>query len=631
MPEKSSKPREGRERRMRPRFWIPFYTEAGPINAIKGIIGNWPYLASNPAAVHQCCNGYTPETVKRLNREGVNVVFVSWSVGFSMEAEKVQRDLLLPFVKECRHQDIKVIPYLCSVTMFHEEFFKTCPEAKTWKQLDVTGRPILYHNLRQRMQGCLRQPEWRRYVRRKICLAIEAALDGIYLDNPMNRCYCARCRKQFQAFLKGRGEQPFDPPDERKIREILSLPGKTCHLEFAAMDAVANRRPHCLLARRWLLWSEFCHQGVLDFLLEMASFVHKLSPQTPISCNGAERPSIYKDMDFVLSETPWFPNFENGQFRSNLDLMHTYAGESNYTKPVVALQGGQDRTFRRDDPRIQQLALAEGATFSVSICAHHYSEFHAPEFTRFFKEHESLFLNKTSVAPLGVIMPHVPSSHLPDILAEANILYDRLVLEYLPQANLSCYRAIIIDDMPQWSQHDLRMIMDYTSAGGHVLATGCSGMLDERWCRRTQNPFAGTRLGGIRYCASPLLRPPRYFMHCDRSAWEQPQRPVLSQKILSLLEKWGALAPVAVHPKRAVIVHVVRPRKRSGYVVHCLNYDAGGVNNLVVTLPFNVAAGEAIVHRPGQGDRRVPVITKARKTRIPVGELEVYAVVEMVR
>ena len=201
-------------------------------------------------------------------------------------------------------------------------------------------------------------------------MAIKAGLDCVYFDNPTVMtccCYCDLCRREFKAYLKRAGMKPFNPPTEHEVRELLSRRGKVCDCQLASMKEIVSSGPHARLARKWLVWLEFGQRCALDFLSEMSSYVHKLSSKIPITCNGGEWPAVNRDMDFILSESAWFPNLENGRYRSNLDLMHYYAAEADYAKPVVALQG-QDRTFRRDDPRIQRLSLAEGAAFSVSPC-----------------------------------------------------------------------------------------------------------------------------------------------------------------------------------------------------------------------------------------------------------------------
>ena len=616
-------------------YWRPFYTEAGPINTIKGLVTGWKHMVTDPAGLHRLNNLYDDdEFIAELKKESVNVLFVAWSVGFSIEAEAIQRDMVISLTKRLHAFGIKVVPYICSVTMFGDELFATCPEADQWRRLDAEGNVILYHGKKHRPMACLRRGGWRRYQKRRIQMAIKAGLDCVYFDNPTVMtcsCYCDLCRRQFKAYLKRAGMKPFRPPVEHEVRKALSRQGKVCDCQLASMNEIVNGGPHARLARKWLVWLKFGHKCALDFLSEMSSYVHRLNPKTPITCNGGEWPAVNKDMDFILSESAWFPNLESGRYRSNLDLMHYYAGEAGYEKPVVALQG-QDRTSRRDDPRIQRLSLAEGAAFSVSPCAHQYFEFHAPDFTRFFQKHERLFLDKMSVAPLGVIMPHIPKNHLPDVLAEQNILYDRILPEYLFDTDLSRYQAIIVDDIPQMAEDELELIIGYARSGGHVIATGASGLLDENWQKRKKNPFRAAASDRLRYREGLLLRPQHYFLHfldwTDAKTLPKPK--TLPRSAVSLLERWGALFQIKARPKRGIIINVTHSRQRTDHIViHCLNYGRYSVKNLALELPLAVEISSAMVHSPGRKSRRIRIKSEGHSLKVILPEVNIYGIVEI--
>ena len=162
------------DRRVTHGYWLPFYTEAGPLNVNKVLISGWRHHTTSPERVYRYCNLYHPDLALSLSREGFNCVFVGWSVGFSLEAERIQREQIVALTRVCHRRGIRVIPYMCAITMFNEEFFETVPAARRWVQIAWDGTPLSYGSIKRRSVACLRQSGWRAYMRRRIALAVRA-------------------------------------------------------------------------------------------------------------------------------------------------------------------------------------------------------------------------------------------------------------------------------------------------------------------------------------------------------------------------------------------------------------------------------------------------------------------------
>jgi hypothetical protein len=65
----------------------------------------------DPSRLETMTNWYHPETVRFLREAGINVVWVTFSNGFSLGTEKAEQEQLRWYIDDCHRQGIRVMAY----------------------------------------------------------------------------------------------------------------------------------------------------------------------------------------------------------------------------------------------------------------------------------------------------------------------------------------------------------------------------------------------------------------------------------------------------------------------------------------------------------------------------------------
>jgi hypothetical protein len=165
--------------------------DGGPIEAEKGRLSGWPFWEEgDPEGVLKTTDDfYDLKTIEWIKRAGFNWVWITWSNGFSHETESKQWEILLPYIKECHRNGIKVTAYLSGANMFKEDMLKYVPGSKEWWKIDSNGEPVPYGSANYNKYGITRymaniqHPDWLPYQRVRIRKALEAGIDGFWVDN----------------------------------------------------------------------------------------------------------------------------------------------------------------------------------------------------------------------------------------------------------------------------------------------------------------------------------------------------------------------------------------------------------------------------------------------------------------
>lgn len=165
--------------------------DGGPIEAEKGRLSGWPYWEEgDPKGVLKTTDDfYDEKTIEWIKRAGFNWVWVTWSNGFSHETESRQWEILVPYIEECHRNGIKVTAYLSGANIFKEDMLKYVPGSKEWWKLDSNGEPVPYSSANYNKYGITRymanvqHPDWLPYQRTRIRKALEAGIDGFWVDN----------------------------------------------------------------------------------------------------------------------------------------------------------------------------------------------------------------------------------------------------------------------------------------------------------------------------------------------------------------------------------------------------------------------------------------------------------------
>ncbi|UCD30562.1 MAG: hypothetical protein JSV03_08885, partial [Planctomycetota bacterium] len=119
--------------------------DGGPLEVCKGMLSGWPYFnAPWPSVVDATSRWYDPETVELVEAMGFNFIWLTFNVGYSIEKERHQWDLLRDYVDACHARGIRVAAYMSSTNMFVDDMFVREPRSKGWQLLDEKDEPVPY-------------------------------------------------------------------------------------------------------------------------------------------------------------------------------------------------------------------------------------------------------------------------------------------------------------------------------------------------------------------------------------------------------------------------------------------------------------------------------------------------------
>ena len=167
--------------------------DGGPIETAKAMLSGWPgFNPPIPDYLYVMTNWYQPSTIGFLRRAGVNTIWVTFSNGFSIPTERRQREMLRAYIAECHSREIHVLAYESAANLFWEDMYEHVPESPRWVSVGKDGKPVPYGAAITAAWDALPAtwptwaiPEWRKYVKRRIDLAVDAGADGVIYDNAL--------------------------------------------------------------------------------------------------------------------------------------------------------------------------------------------------------------------------------------------------------------------------------------------------------------------------------------------------------------------------------------------------------------------------------------------------------------
>lgn len=555
--------------------------DGGRIETAKAFLSGWPGLnPPNPDYLYTMTNWYDPKTVRFAKQAGLNLVWVTLSVGFSDETEAAHREEVRRYIDACHREGIRVMAYESIGNMFWEDMFEKVPESKTWVQLDSNGKPIPYSAATFKMMGRitrymanLSHPAWRALLMKRIDLAIESGADGIMYDN------------NFGATLVDLYQQIMRHALSRK-RDFLVM------ANFHKDTYVLNRLLNCITTE----------DGIEPGLYSTASKGYAdLKPHYPYHLSVGDKKLI-----------------------NNFGLMRIHETLSEGWKPVMieaSRREHQERMSGFMSPQRSQLAMAEAMMFGAGY--EHYVEgkpahllsIGDPEavatwqaigkYNRFFAGNEDLYVGAQSKAPLGVILDDESAGvELLDGLAARGVPFEVLYEKDVDRAALSRFKAIALLTARSVRSPALSAMEEFARKGGRIVAAGDAATLDENGVPRARPSFLASGNNVIIY---------------DRL-------PGVDQLAATLREVSGE-PPVALQGPPAVLWNLtVQPRQRRT-LVHILNYTLEPIRN--VRLKVQGAYSSVRMISP-DGDQTLAEPTlgpSVASAAIP--ELKIYSVVAL--
>lgn len=164
--------------------------DGGPLEVEKGRVSGWPgYDRDGTPHLVALRDWYRPLTLDLALRAGYDVLWVTWSVGFSLEHERPHQRIVEAFIRACHARGVRAIAYLSLANMMREEFFAAVPDAVEWAARDGRGELVPYGAARYagsatRVMARVDHPGWQeRYLLPQVEAAVRAGADGVVFDN----------------------------------------------------------------------------------------------------------------------------------------------------------------------------------------------------------------------------------------------------------------------------------------------------------------------------------------------------------------------------------------------------------------------------------------------------------------
>jgi len=509
-PEKTAAPAWLLDRKLNFSRW-----DGGPLEVCKGMLSGWPYFnAPWPNVVDATSRWYDPETVELVEAMGFNFIWLTFNVGYSIEKERHQWDLLGDYVKACHARGIKVAAYLSSTNMFVDDMFVMEPRSKGWQLLDEKDEPVPYGSASYarigritRVRADITNPEWKEYMKRRIDAVIDTGFDAIEYDNTWWVIRGRRSEKMFAEFL---AKNEFVDTREARFIFQTEVMKRLC-LEM--LDYARKRKGDMVIMvnsnRPKYTMSRACNVISTEDGYEPGYYRFERGHE--IRSTDALRP-VWEDEFVDIDAEP----FDAEKMVTNLGRLRVLKGLDEGWKPVIVEFGGRrngHRFLNHYPPLGFQLAVGECNAALASLqgfqeglpLLHLYER--KPEVMkiaeaankahRFVSEHERHFVGaryKADVAfvtddRLPVFAGERPREGFLTDLVRANVQFDVVFEDRISEKNLRRYQCVVVYDAKLISDESLASLSRHAREGGQMIVYGQTGAMD-RWGQpRQKNPM----------------------------------------------------------------------------------------------------------------------------------------------
>jgi len=489
--------------------------DGGPLEVCKGMLSGWPYFnAPWPNVIDATSRWYDPETVELVETMGFNFIWLTFNVGYSIEKERHQWDLLGDYVKACHARGIKVAAYLSSTNMFVDDMFVREPRSKSWQLLDENDEPVPYGSASYarigritRVRADITNPEWKEYMKRRIDAVIDTGFDAIEYDNTWWVIRGKRSEAMFAEFL---AKNEFVDTREARFIFQMEVMKRLC-LEM--LDYARRRKPEMVIMvnsnRPKYTMSRACN--VISTEDGHEPGYYSFEQDHEIGSTDALTP-VWEDELVDIDAEP----FDAERMVTNLGRLRLLKGLDEGWKPVIVEFGGRrngHRFLNHYPPLGFQLAVGECNAALASLqgfqeglpLLHLYER--KPEVMkiveaankahRFVSEHERHFVSasyKADVAfvtddRLPVFGGERPREGFLTDLARDNVQFDVLFEDRISMKNLRRYQCVVVYDAKLISDRALDVLIRHACNDGQVIIYGRTGAMD-RWGQpRQKNPM----------------------------------------------------------------------------------------------------------------------------------------------
>jgi hypothetical protein len=558
--------------------------DGGRIETAKAILSGWPnFWPPDPDVLYATDNWYNLRTIQSLKDAGVNMIWVTFSNGFSNQTERLNQQQIKRYIADCHRQGIHVMAYESITNMFWQDMFKNVPESRNWPAIGKDGKPVPYGAAAYKKIGYisrymanLSNPGWQAYLRKRVQLALDAGADGVDYDNNFT----------------------LNITQLMNIYEMIYKYGSTRKKDF-------------------LLMGNF----------HSSSYVVNRLTNSMTTEDGAE-PGIYdaghlrrvRGKDYLVSA-------DGGYLINNAGLFRALNAISEGWKPNLVEDGRREfgqREAKPMSPQRRQLALAEAISFGVAdelfvedaLATGLWNR--EPDalalwkaigqYNRFFAAHEAYYTGMRSVAPVAVVLDDSSRGvELLNGLAARNVLFNVIYARDLTAEKLKDYSEVALLTADTVSDKALSALEGYVRGGGRLIVAGQSASLDERGQKRARPSFFGKKFG-------------------KGECIYLEQIPAVDHLAEEFREHENSKVP-GIEAPVGVVYNVVSQPARHRVIVHLLNYGPTSASNIRINL--NQKNRSAILLSP-EASHEAPVTIDPQPScagQITVPRLKIYSMV----
>jgi len=587
--------------------------DGGIIEVVKGLLSGWPHWREPDQAL-AVARWYDPRNVELVERAELNWIWVTFSNGFSLESERPHHEQLRAFIAACHRRGIHVTAYMSIANIFPDDMFRREPRSTNWLALNAEGKPIPYgaadysgFTKVTRYLACLRHPEWREYLKRRVERVIAAGGEGVMWDNAlMVRCHCARCEADYARWRERAGAPEEWAAWTASHREMLA-------------ELVAELHAHAQRLKPDFLMYVNCNRGL--YMLNRAG--------NAVTTEDGTEPGVTAD----------------GKVVSNIGSLRYQWAVGEGWRPVRMEYGGrlhkgpfESRFTIPMTPRSHQLAIAEAAAHHVGFEIFSLGEFQrdlylhdrvaldnlaaAGRYNAFLKRHEEFYVKPRSLARLALLANdddrQVQASR---DLADRNAIFDVVFASTLTPEHLGQYRTVIAPDVRYLSDAQLEILARHVERGARLVVSGQTGAWNEHFHRRERGPLAGwfgLKEDQLPEAGRSTARGAGSFVYVGEGAD--------TKGLTASLPEWDADPLVQVEAERTVRFNVHSQKRRARWLLHLLNYAPTPTRDVKVSLA-TPAAKVTLLSPDRVPAGRLKVQVEQGRTELTVPELDIYALV----
>jgi hypothetical protein len=476
----------------------------------KAHLSGWEFLTS-PGAVCALNDWYGERGFQLLREAGFNWIWVTWSCGFAYESEKIQHEVLGPFIARCHAAGIHVTAYMSMCNLFYHDVAMKQPELLECMQRDDEGNPVPYGAAKftkepERVLACLNHPKWRMHLKNRLKSAIEAGAEAAFYDNLAPWCTCELCRERFRQYAHERVGRGVEMPRQRVL--------------FSPVFAEVAAEVDCEEDRfQWQLLQTYQADLLNEVGIELTRYAESFVPEFMVYFNwhtyhqtfGTPELKALSTEDGVKcgytgtnAKLDVYAGSDCEGYMSNAGLLRRMLATADSVRPLriqshkvtsnVYMESREFVPYGADDwKRLVAESWCYRAAQEVFLEGNFQTQLYAGEdrateawmaiaqYNRFQARHRKLWTaaEHSEVAFAVLILDNYPNAHKDwqrvrflTALSLAGYQFDVILNRQLTIDRLSKYRLLWCPSSERLSNEELDILEAYLKTGGQIMATG---------------------------------------------------------------------------------------------------------------------------------------------------------------